>query len=94
MANTKLDYDNLKAVCSEVTAENSMLKKQLEQAKKIVNEMNMTNLFKRLDYLFKVLEFNYAFPDNFEDKCSKEIMEILTVKEENSNNETEQCSSN
>jgi len=47
-----------------------------------VREMDMANLFKRLDYLFKVTENNMIFPDEFVVKCVSEIVNLLTIKEE------------
>lgn len=38
-----------------------------------INQLNMNNLFKRLDYLFKVVEFREAFNSDFVSKCTAEI---------------------
>lgn len=45
--------------------------------------MYMTNTFKRLDYLFKVVESaNSVFSKNFIAKCAKEIEDITFGTEE------------
>ena len=42
----------------------------------------MTNMFKRLDYLFKVIENGAMFSPAFTDKCIKEIDDSMTIEEE------------
>lgn len=62
-------------------SQNAMLMKHLQ-------EFNMAGIFKRMDYLFKVIEVNNThFPVDFVEKCAKEIMEIMTVPEEESKEE-------
>lgn len=39
---------------------------------------NLGNLFKRLDYLFKVVENKEAFDTDFVAECTKEIKEFMT----------------
>ena len=39
-------------------------------------------MFKRLDYLFKVIENGAMFSAEFLDKCLKEIEETMTIEEE------------
>ena len=45
----ELSYDELKNVAGQLSQQNQQLNMMLQQA-------NMTNMFKRMDYLFKVLE--------------------------------------
>lgn len=42
---------------------------------------NMANLFKRLDYLFKVIENSTMFDLTFVDSCIKEVKELMTPPE-------------
>lgn len=56
-----------------------------EQAKQLYMKLqaaNMSNMFKRLDYLFKVVENGHMFKQDFLEKCIAEIEEIMTVPEE------------
>ena len=63
-----------------------MLHKLVEENRKLkgaIQEMYMTNTFKRLDYLFKVVESaNSVFSKNFIAKCAKEIEDITFGTEE------------
>lgn len=76
--NTKtpaLSYDDLNNVATQLSQQNMALRKQME-------EMNYYNLFKRLDYLFKVLEFKDQFPQEFVEAVSKEIVDMITPAEQ------------
>ena len=71
----KLSYEQLEQVAHQLSEQARQLYSQLQQS-------NMTNMFKRLDYLFKVVENGHMFKQNFLEKCIAEIEEIMTVPEE------------
>ncbi len=47
---------------------------------------NMNNLFKRLDYLFKVIENATMFDEAFVEQCITEIKELMTPPAETEEN--------
>lgn len=63
---------------------------QLEEAKKQIQAINMANLFKRLDYLFKVVELGSKFGEEFTQACVNEIKSLMTVPEDKEEKEDEQ----
>ena len=71
----KLSYEQLEQVAHQLSEQTRQLYSQLQQS-------NMTNMFKRLDYLFKVVENGHMFKQDFLEKCIAEIEEIMTVPEE------------
>lgn len=71
----KLSYEELENVAKQISEQNRMLVQKL-------NEQNNFNLFKRLDYLFKVVEFSVNFKQEFVDRCTDEIEQIITIPEE------------
>lgn len=71
----KPNYEQLEKEVAGLKSMNNQLIMQLQQ-------MNMGNLFKRLDYLFKVVEFREAFSANFAKRCADEIEELVTPPEE------------
>ena len=72
----KLSYEQLNEVCSQLYQQNQNLIKQLQQA-------NATNMFRRLDYLFKVLEFESVIKDSdFINSCVEEIKEAMIIPAE------------
>lgn len=71
----KLSYEELENVAKQISEQNRMLIQKL-------NEQNNFNIFKRLDYLFKVVEFSVNFKQEFVDKCTDEIEQMITIPEE------------
>ena len=66
----------------EVVAENNQIKQQAEAMYRQMQQMNMTNIFKRLEFLFKIVENRTAFPEEFKNKCIMEIVNLITIPEE------------
>lgn len=72
----KLTYEQLNNICSELYQQNQNLVKQLQQN-------NLANMFKRLDYLFLVLQNSQMIEDKeFVNACVEEIKDALTLKKE------------
>lgn len=71
----KLTYEQLNDACNQLFQQNQYLTKQ-------VRELSAYNAFKRLDYLFKVVENSKVFGAEFTKQCMEEIKETITIKEE------------
>lgn len=69
----KFTYEQLEQIAGN-------LSNQVQQLSVKLQEANMINVFKRLDYLFKVVETssNLVFSSEFVDRCVKEIEELMT----------------
>ena len=74
----KLSYEELENIAVS-------LQEQCQKLYSQVQEMQVGMMFKRLDYLFKVLKYYSLLETDFVRKCAKEIQELLTV--DTSNNE-------
>lgn len=70
----KMSYEQLENIAHQLSEQAKQLYARLQEA-------NMTNMFKRLDYLFKVVENAHAFSEEFVAKCVAEIEELMTVPE-------------
>ena len=70
----KMSYEQLENIAHQLSEQSRQLYARLQ-------EVNMTNVFKRLDYLFKVVENAYAFNGEFVAKCVTEIEDLMTVPE-------------
>ena len=84
----KMSYEQLENVAHQLSEQAKQLYAQLQAA-------NMTNMFKRLDYLFKVVENGHVFNQEFLNRCIAEIEEHITIPEEveeteNKKNDTEE----
>ena len=71
----KMSYEQLENVAHQLSEQAKQLYMKLQAA-------NMSNMFKRLDYLFKVVENGHMFKQDFLEKCIAEIEELMTVPEE------------
>ena len=78
----KMSYEQLENVAHQLSEQNRQLFTKLQ-------EMNMTNVFKRLDYLFKVVENGHMFKQDFLEKCIAEVEILMTVPEQEEKPETE-----
>ena len=77
----KMSYEQLENVAHQLSEQNRQLFAKLQ-------ELNMANMFKRLDYLFKVVENGHMFKQDFFEKCIAEIESIMTVPEQEEESET------
>ena len=71
----KMSYEQLENIAHQLSEQAKQLYMKLQAA-------NMGNVFKRLDYLFKVVENGHMFKQDFLEKCIAEIEELMTVPEE------------
>jgi hypothetical protein len=79
---SKLTYEQLEALAHQLSEQSKQLAIKLQQA-------NMLNTFKRVDYLFKVIENSDKFNSDFVIKSSEEIEQFLTIPEEDSEDSEE-----
>lgn len=76
----KVSYEELNNTATQLAVQNNQLRMKLQ-------ECNMYNAFKRLDYLFKVIENKDSFNKTFLDKCIKEVEDIMTPEDNKENND-------
>ena len=79
----KLSYEDLNKACMELSQQNQQMESYINTLHKQIQQMDMVNHFKRLDYLFKDVEFDSKFNDaEFVGSCVDEIKELMTLEEE------------
>ena len=78
----KMSYEQLEGVAHQLSEQNRQLFAKLQ-------ELNIANVFKRLDYLFKVIENGHMFKQDFLEKCIAEVESLMTVPEQEEKPETE-----
>ncbi len=76
----KMSYEQLENVAHQLSEQAKQLYAKLQAA-------NMSNMFKRLDYLFKVIEHGHMFKPDFLEKCIAEIEDFMTIPEEDNKEE-------
>lgn len=85
-AKNKLSYEELENVCHQLSAQAQQLNVQNQQLRKMTEEANLTNLYKRLDYLFAVIDKDNAYlSHNFKVQCAVEIENLMATPEQEEN---------
>lgn len=72
---SKMSYEQLENIAHQLSEQSQMLAKKLQEA-------NMTNAFKRLDYLFKVIENKEVFNSSFLADCIIELESSISIPED------------
>lgn len=78
----QLSYEDLRNIAGQLQQQNMQLRRAL-------NDLNYKNMFERLNYLFKVMEFSHMFSDEFVGKCVTEIESLMTLPEDTPEDTTE-----
>lgn len=80
--NKKLTYEQLEAAARQLSGQLDNVVKENQQMKTMMQKMQLDNLFAELNFRFKVLEHKDSFNKEFTDRIIQEIELIMTVKEE------------
>ena len=79
----KLSYEELENVCHQLSAQAQQLNAQNQQLRAALNEANLTNLYKRLDYLFEVINKDNSYLSvDFKKQCANEIETLMATPEQ------------
>lgn len=79
----KLSYEELENVCHQLSAQAQQLNAQDQQLRVALNEANLTNLYKRLDYLFEVINKDNPYLSvDFKKQCASEIETLMATPEQ------------
>ena len=85
--NKKLTPEQLEEVTRQLSAQFDAVVKENQQLKTIVQKLQLDNLFAELNFRFKVLENASCFKQEFVERITSEIEDIMTAKEENKDEE-------
>lgn len=81
--NEKMSYEQLENIAHQLSEQNRNMYAKLQ-------ELQSNMMLKRLDFLFRVLENERMFPDEYIDSVVDEIRESLTIPDKEDNeSETE-----
>ena len=76
----KATYEQLENYVNQLSQQNMVLKKRL-------SEFAEVSFYKKMEFLFKVLENKDSFTTDFVNSCASEIMEAMNI---NANSNTEE----
>ena len=81
----KISYEDLQKAAGQLYQQNQQLINKCKQYEEQMQRLN--NVEVRLHYLFEVLDKGSYFDDDFIEICVNEVKEIMTIKEENKEEE-------
>ena len=78
--NEKMSYEQLENVAHQMSEQSRNLYAQNQQLAKALEEANMVNFFKKLDYLWAIIHSDSVYlTEEFRIECGREFMEALTT---------------
>ena len=83
----QMSYEELRKAAGQLAQQNQALMNQIEQYREQIQRLNNVEI--RLHYLFEVLDKGNYFNNDFIDKVVDEIVDIMTIKEEETKEEGE-----
>lgn len=85
----KLSYEELENAAHQMSEQSRNLYLQNQQLAQKLQEANLQNLFKRLEWLWTVINSTTPYiTEEFKRKCGEEFMLIMTTPEEDNKEET------
>lgn len=77
--NYKEEYEKLKEATKTLVEQ---INQQNDRQAQINEDRDMFMMYKRMDYLFQILNISDKFPESFINKCINEIIQVLNFKED------------
>lgn len=79
----KMSYEQLENVAHQMSEQSRNLYTQNQQLAKKLEECNLQNFFRRLEYLWTIINSDTKYiTEEFKIKCGNEFMEMMTVPEQ------------
>ena len=79
----KMSYEQLENVAHQMSEQSRNLYHQNQQLAKKLEESNLQNFFRRLEYLWTIINSNTPYiTEEFKVKCGQEFMDSMTLSEE------------
>ena len=79
----KMPYEQLENIAHQMSEQSRSLYNQNQQLAKRLEESNLQNFFRRLEYLWTIINSNTPYiTEEFKVKCGQEFMDSMTLSEE------------
>ena len=89
--NNGIAYEELQKRLIMLSEEYNKVVNQARGLTQKINELQLYNAFKRLEFLFKVIEYQEEFSSEFVENVIAEIEDMLTIKQVNNTEEDEEA---
>ena len=79
----KLSYEQLENVANQLSQQNNKMREQGQKMLQALQEANLVNFYKRLDYLWQVITMDCKYiSEEFKQECGNTFMEMMFPKQE------------
>lgn len=79
----KLSYEQLENVANQLSQQNNKMREQGQKMLQALQEANLVNFYKRLDYLWQVITTDCKYiSEEFKQECGNTFMEMMFPKQE------------
>ena len=79
----KMSYEQLENVAHQMSEQSRNLYNQNQQLAKRLEESNLQNFFRRLEYLWTIINSNTPYiTEEFKVNCGQEFMDAMSIAEE------------
>lgn len=90
----KLTYEQLNQAAQQISQQAEALYKENQQLKEALNRISIQNGYTELGFKFKVVENSTIFPKEFVERTITDIVNTMTVTDEEPNEEPETVKEN
>lgn len=90
----KLTYEQLNQAAQQISQQAEALYKENQQLRETLNRISIQNGYTELGFKFKVVENSTMFPKEFVERTIAEIVDTMTVTNEEPNEEPETVKEN
>lgn len=86
-AKEKMSYEQLENIAHQMSEQSKQLYTQNQQLARALEAAEMSNFFKKLDYLWNIIHSESPYlTEEFKIKCGEEFMEAMSSKEAEEDN--------
>ena len=78
----KLTYEQLESLCGTQSQQMERMQQEIKRYRDALQQMDLNNLYHRLDFLMRVVSDRDKYPVAFVDSAVNEIVSVMTIHED------------
>lgn len=78
----KLTYEQLESLCGTQSQQMERMQQEIKRYRDALQQMDLNNLYHRLDFLMRVVSDREKYPVAFVDSAVNEIVGVMTIHED------------
>lgn len=78
----KLTYEQLESLCGTQSQQMDRMQQEIKRYRDALQQMDLNNLYHRLDFLMRVVSDREKYPVAFVDACVNEVVSVMTIHQD------------